>query len=65
MIYALREQTVLLFLFLLFSPMELYPSFGNKIQHMIHLSVQMILVLWVIAKYDQSLTYAFFPYKFQ
>ena len=32
---------------------------------MIHLSVQMILVLWVIAKYDQSLTYAFFPYKFQ
>lgn len=42
--------------FYFFCPMELYPSFGNKRQHMIHLSMQIILVLCVMAKYDQSLT---------
>lgn len=63
MMYVLREQIIVLSLIsTFFSPMELYPPFGNKIQCMIYLSMQLvILVLWDITKYDQSLTYAFAP----
>lgn len=67
MMYVLREQIIILSLISTSPPsplpMELYPPFGNKIQHIIYLSMQVvILVLWVITKYDQSLTYAFFSY---
>lgn len=51
-----------------FPSVEIYASFGDKIQYVLYLSMQIvILVLWVFAKYDQSSTYASFfpPYKFQ